>query len=167
MKLYELLKSYPEEQEVKIGSGSGFFYIGNLKDIFTKLHEINNDYFAYYEELLNESIIRLTNIDDIFYKSYFKKLKIEEGKRKKHKKYMTEIEVKKYIENKKVREIKRLQKVIPKYDKYLNDWTELVDREVIDEYNSIISLDTIIIIIEGIEHGEYWYKGDPGTSHDI
>lgn len=166
-KLNEYIEELPAGQKVRIGSGSGFFYIGKVNsDIIEELLYISYQYLCQYEKMLEKSQYQLDHIDEIYVRRTDRQLKIEENKKLKRKKYKQPHEVVKMMDIKKKNEIRRLTKLIPKYQDYIDKWTHLTDRYIKEVYPSFMDKNVIIIVVEGMEHGKYWYEGDKGEGSE-
>jgi hypothetical protein len=53
-------------------------------------------------------------------------------------------------------QVKTTKKTIECYEKKIEEYTNIEDRKVIEQYNSILEPNTIIILFEGEEQGEAW-----------
>lgn len=147
-------------QKVKIGSGNGFIFCGEITDdlpvlidklseeeysrITDRLKKLNN-YLSRFEHFWNW---KLENKMDEFYKNVHSKNLPIDMIQQKHKKLLDQ------FEKAKAKDMRTTQNGIALLNKRISEWKPFTGRKVKEIYPSLEGGE--IIIFKGYESGKYW-----------
>jgi len=140
------------EVVLHIGSKTGYFFIGTKDEYYADIDQINNDYI----KRIKATIYKYQTL----FKPNDKPKPYEEWVS--HRKYNDESEETKRIDYNSylLKREKNKQCVVdnlPKQQNKLDHWIDIDDREVLDVYPRIQE-DGIVVIVEGDEIEEYYYR---------
>lgn len=163
MKLIDELKAN-SGNIVKVGAMNGFFFIGLADDAVVDIDKINDRYICNYEETIKSLEKSAENAEkklrnDIRSAKTF--IKENEGKEDVNQKHLSRAMKLVALSPEGIKaEAERMRKVYLRRKKRLVDHLKnadrLLNREVIDSYDSILG-DGRILIVDGIEEGKYWF----------
>lgn len=160
MKLKEFLLN--NNSNVKVGASSGFFYCGIAKELDDDLLDyLNVTFKKYFKDKKKELDDYLKHFEEIWEKDLRLRYSQLELVAKMENRNVTKAEIEKckeeWLEDKKVRSKK--QRELVGLTKYLENWENIANREIIETYKSIDANEpegTIICIVKGMEKGNYW-----------
>lgn len=156
MKLLQRLKELPSETKIQLGSGTAYFWFGNAGECICDIHKISIELRdSLYQRLLNYNrALRLT-------KAQIEKMCIEKKEtRNTYKRQRFD----KLIESKKF-EVSEIEGKIEKTKCALDNFKELKERNILDEYFLFDSPGYTAIIVSGDETGRYWNVKEWDRSH--
>lgn len=157
---------------VKVGVASGFIYIHEVDDsTLDDIKTINEAYRENMRMLIASNKKALETYETTYYKryarakeakregwtkmSYGKRQKLSDVSIRKYKKLLntTQREREEHVADIKSKHLSRKRR----YEYHLKNDLPMLDREVLDVYSSFEDPDVVIIKIEGVEEGAYWF----------
>lgn len=151
MKLSEFLET-ANCRLIKIGTcGGSFLYCGSLKNLDTK--KVDRSYRKFIKERRK---VHLENVKRYQSKGIIIKEETQGRKVKKISRYGRSMTVDEFIDLRIDEEKKRYES----YERKRKDYKPIAKREIKKCYNSVLYDDCIIVILEGLEHGNVYDMED-------
>lgn len=151
MKLSEFLKT-ANCRLIKIGTcGGSFLYCGQLKNLDTK--KVDKSYRKFIRERRK---VHLENVKRYQSKGIMIKEETKGRKAKKINRYGRSMTVEEFVNLRIDEERKRFES----YERKKKDYKPIAKREIKKCYNSVLYDDCIIVILEGLEHGNVYDMED-------
>lgn len=151
MKLSEFLET-TNCRLIKIGTcGGSFLYCGSLKNLDTK--KVDRSYRKFIRERRK---VHLENVKRYQSKGIMIKEETQGNKVKKINRYGRSMTVDEFVDLRIDEERKRFES----YERKRKEYKPIAKREIKKCYNSVLYEDCVIVILEGIEHGNVYDMED-------
>lgn len=144
MTLNEYLKG--KQGEVQIGSGSGFWYFGDMQNARKGVKEISDKQYESYKRNMK---IRERNVA-------MRRRLVTESKEKVETLSGQELKDEKSLLVTRELKLKSAEKGLQRIKELIGNWTPLGEREVLDTYPLMLRENVLAIIVEGQEVSWWW-----------
>ena len=133
MALADVIDNMPDDEVIRIGSDTGFFFVGSKAEYYRDIDQISQDYLQTAHKKLKEHLKRIKKLNEDLKKPVvdFAQTKTIQGK------IRTAVEKAQYNES------------------YISSFEPIPDRKVLEIYKRLQG-DGICIIVTGDENGKYW-----------